>query len=413
MINKSVVNIIGSGYAGIEAALFLAGHGVKVHVFSKGEKHKSPPRIGDRTNTLSGEIYEKLLTKELCLLGSPLARKKQQLDQEQTACVDPLLKSFALNMLYNNENIEVFNASMAEISPHEITIIATGQHTDDRMFDYLISKYGTMKCVKSLPQFPVVEGIEDVFVFERGENEFLISLMQQEYDSFVDEIVSQVMEEKRNNPEFKIHQNTIEELALHYKENLRSYSMMPQRIYEGIKPYATLIMKRKNDGFELQNISSSLPEYRQEAIFKKINALRNCKIVKEAGVIEGRFVNPVHIANEFGQSWLEKNVFFAGGIMGIGGHVNSIASGLWTALNVYKLLKGQQMVKMPTACAFGKFVSKVSNGGPSKIRPLLTNDDFINVEHIVDSTTYIDESFELSVRALEIFKEEYKNGKYV
>ena len=28
-----LVNVIGSGYAGIECALFLAGHGIKVHLF--------------------------------------------------------------------------------------------------------------------------------------------------------------------------------------------------------------------------------------------------------------------------------------------------------------------------------------------------------------------------------------------
>ena len=30
--NRSFINVIGCGYAGIECALFLAGHGHKVHI---------------------------------------------------------------------------------------------------------------------------------------------------------------------------------------------------------------------------------------------------------------------------------------------------------------------------------------------------------------------------------------------
>lgn len=413
MIGKPVVNIIGSGYAGIEAALFLAGHGVKVHVFSNETMYKESGKAGAENKTLSGEVYEELLTKELCLLGSPLARKKKELKKQNVSCMDPLLLSYGINMISDNENIEIFNANVREISPYEATIIATGQRTDDGLFDYLTNKYGTMKCVKALPIFPVVQGIEDAFVYERGED-FLVSLTEEEYSMIVSEISRQALEEKKENENFRIHQNTIEDLALHFRENLRSYALMPQRVYDaGIKPYATLTLRRCEEGFVMQNISSCLPPHRQEAIFKLLNALRNCKFVRYANINQGKFINPIHMANEFCQSVQEPNVFFAGGVLGLGGHTNSIASGLWTAMNVYKYLGRKQMVKMSPECAFGKLIQKLTKDTSVKIRPLITNDDLLTNNYIVNIEEYVNECYEKSVKALEKFKEEYKNGKYV
>ena len=380
--------------------------------FANEKIYKESGKLCGARETLGGKLYEELLTKELCLLGSPLARKKQQLVKENVSCIDPLLLSYGLNMIHDNENIEVFDATVSEISPFEITIIATGQHTEGKMFDYLVNKYGTMKCVRALPVFPIVEGIEDAFVYQR-DDEYLVSLTETEYSMLVREIIRHAMEERKSNDEFRVYQNTIEELALHYRENLRSYAMMPQRVYDGLKPYATITLKRTDDGFIMQNISSNLPQHRQEAIFKLLNAFRNCKFKRYAGIIKGRFVNPIHMTSEFCQSNQEQNVFFAGGIMGIGGHINSIASGLWTAMNVYKLIERKQMVHMSTDCAFGKLIQKLTKDKSSKVRPLITNDDIIKTDEVADYDKFIEESYQKSVKALEKFKEDYQNGKYV
>ena len=53
MINTNVVNVIGCGFAGIETALFLAGHGVKVHVFDCGRTYDDQIEA----NTDAGDLY--------------------------------------------------------------------------------------------------------------------------------------------------------------------------------------------------------------------------------------------------------------------------------------------------------------------------------------------------------------------
>jgi len=410
MHNKKVVNIIGGGLAGIEAALFLAGHDVKVHLFTNGKTYKD-----DSNAKLSpeGDFYNRLITQELCMLGSPLARRKEYLERNNANCQEQLLLSYGLDMINDNENIEVFEANVKNINPMEITIVATGPKTTDEFFDFLIDKYGTMKCVNALPIFPIIDDVDEIFLHDKGDGTYLLSISEDEYNVFVNETIKQTVEERKQTSEFKLYQNTMEDLALHYRENLRTYAMKPQRMTEGVKPYATIVLKKIEEGFILQDISSALPLTRQYKILSTLRAFNNIKFIKSAGVYKGKFINPIHMTTSFCQSRQDRNIFFAGGIMGISGAINCIASGMWTAMNVLKEITNKEMVKMPLDCAFGKFVQKLTEGQTSRTRPLIKNNDILTI----DKSDYIDDfvvnSFEKSMKALQQFKEEYKNGKYV
>ena len=411
MLSKNVVNVIGCGLAGIETALFLAGHGVKVHIFGHEKVYKED-ELEPRNNE-NGVIYEKLLMKELCMLGSPLARKKKELEQSGANCIEQLLVSYGLQLVKNHKNISFFNALLSEVNPFELTVIATGPKTEQKMFDHLVSRYGTMKCVTGLPVFPVVRNLFEALLCQRSKDEYLLSLTETEYNAFVEAIIKEALEEKRENEDFKIAQYTMEEFALHYKENLRSYAMMPQRVFDGLKPYATMVLKLTDEGFEIANLSSALPKERQERIFKTLTAFKDMVFVRPAGIRKGHYVNPIHIASQYFQSIQDKNIFFAGGIMGIGGGANIIASGLWCGMNVFKLFEQKRMVSMPRETAFGKLIQKITMESSTKTRPMITNNDIMTFDSTLSEEEQFDKCLEESFKGLERFKEEYKNGKYV
>ena len=413
MLNRSVVNVIGCGYGGIEAALFLAGHGIKVHVFSHEKFYKENAQI-EENKTASQQLYESLLEKELALLGSPLIRKKQQLSADGvTSCLDELLLSYGLNMIKNNENIEFFDASISTLSPNEISIIASGPRTDKELFDYLTAKFGSLKCLQALPIFPVIKGIDISKLYQKSEDEFLLPLDEKQYLFLVNRIKLYVMHEKTEDKNFQILPNTIEDLALHHRENLRTYSMMPQMMEGRERPYATICIKRKREGFILPNISSSLPQFSQGEILRTLCGLENFEFVRPAGVNKGSYINPVHVVNEFCQSRQEPVIFFAGGIMGMGGHLNCIASGLYTAMNVYKYIQDKQMIGMSEDAALGKFIKKLTKENITKPRPLIISEEILEDVEEEDLEKISAKCLEKSLAALEKFKEEYKNGKYV
>jgi len=410
MLNRNVVNIIGAGVAGIEAALFLAGHDIKVHIFDNGKMYRED-KIKKRL-TISEEMYTKLLTKELSLLGSPLAKKIDEFEKSGAKCLDQLLVSYGLKMINDNENIEVFEASVKTVNPMELTLIASGPYTEDALYNHLIEKYGTLKCVQALPIYPIIEDIDEAYLYHKEDNTYLLAISEEEYGVFVKEVVKQAVDERKSSENFKIQQNTIEDLALHNKDNLRSYAMKPQ-IMDGLKPYATLVLKRVEYGFEVQHLSSDLPQIRQYKIFSTLKALQHFKFVKVAGVCKGKFINPVYTTTPFCQSRQEENVFFAGGILGLDGSINGIASGMWTAMNILKRIENKKMIKVPIGCAFGKFIQNLTGESSTKTRPIIGYDEIIKIDADENLEEFVKVSFDKSLYALEQFKEEYKNGKYV
>ena len=148
-------------------------------------------------------------------------------------------------------------------------------------------------------------------------------------------------------------------------------------------------------------------------IFRCIKAFANCRIVKPAGITKGKFINPIHTTTQFCQSVQDGNIFFAGGILGIDGTLNGIASGIWTAMNVLKKVENKRMVSVPQGCVFGKFIHKLTSDTSTRTRPLINYDDIIEIDERQDVDKFVDACFEKSLTALEQFKEEYKNGKYV
>lgn len=402
MLNRNFVNVIGCGYAGIEAALFLAGHGIKVHVFGNEKLYRE-----GKVSSFSKGVYQDLLRKELSLFGSPLSRKEEQLEREgHQKCLEQLILTYGINLLKDNRNIEFFDANVCELNPGEINIIATGPRTEEKFFKSLSQRYGSMKCLNHVPKFPIITNIDSYMLYENRDGTLAMPITRECYEMFEKMIVQIAQERKKKDKKFEIVPNTIEALALHGNETLRAYAMIPQRMGVGIKPYACLYLIKKGEGYQIQNFASCLSEEEQLAILRSINVFRDCQVEECGEMISGTFINTLQMVNEYSQSKQDDNIFFAGGILGVAGHLNCIASGLWTALNVYKYIQGKRMVAMPEDCAIGRFIKKLTKENALKTRPLIRNSDIIEKMDDVDWE-------KKSLLALEKFKEEYKNAKYV
>ena len=402
MLNRNFVNVIGCGYAGIEAALFLAGHGIKVHVFGNEKLYRN-----GKVSSFSKGVYQDCLRKELSLFGSPLARKEEQLEKEgHEKCLEQLILTYGINLLKNNRNIEFFDASVCEINPSEINIIATGPRTEEKFFKSLTNRYGSMRCLNHIPKFPIIANINSYMLYENRDGSLVMPITREGYET-LEKMIAQIAQEKKLvDKNFEIVPNTIEALALHGKETLRAYAMIPQRMGVGIKPYACLYLIKKGDGYQVQNFASCLSDEEQLKIFQSIDVFRDCQIIESSEMVAGTFISTLQMVNEYSQSKQDDNIFFAGGILGVTGHLNCIASGLWTALNVYKYIQGKRMVGMPEECAIGKLIKKLTKENALKTRPLIRNGDIM--EKMDDACWE-----RKSLLALEKFKEDYKNAKYV
>lgn len=391
--NYKFVNIIGCSFAGIETALFLAGHGLKVHVF----------------NTLNGanenieennvSVLDRLLLKELSLLGSPLAKEKITKNVSNKDLYD-----FGLNMLKDNENIEFFDASISELNPREINVIAMPNCLNQNICGFLKEKYGSMKVLDNFPYFPIVDNVGELLLVKNNakENEYLYHLNEKEYLNFINQVVDEINKLK-NDKEFQ--KNTIESLVDEGRECLKKYMMQPI-ISDGVKskPYASMRLKRCKKGFEIQNFVTNLPKSSQNRIIRSLIPFKNAIIIDEAFTKKGIYLNSKYVINKFGQSQHEENIFFAGEILGLDGYIESMASGLAVGMNVLKFVCGKRMINLPCKTAIGKIMTANCCDEGISVLKSFKNKIYENK---------LEEYYNVSKKELDKYKEDYINGKYV
>jgi methylenetetrahydrofolate--tRNA-(uracil-5-)-methyltransferase len=150
-----MINIIGAGFAGVEAANAAVSRGVKVRLFEMKPQKFSPAHSSGnfaelvcsnsfkaaRINSAAG-----LLKAEMKKLGSltvPIA-EANAVPAGGALAVDRDLFSLAVtNAICENPNIEIIREEIKEI-PDGITIIATGPLTSDALSAAISAKVGGM-----------------------------------------------------------------------------------------------------------------------------------------------------------------------------------------------------------------------------------------------------------------------------
>ena len=183
---------------------------------------------------------------------------------------------------------------------------------------------------------------------------------------------------------------------------------------EGLKekPYAVITLKKVNTGYSIEGFSSKLNSQSQLNILKSLKAFENITLLKESGVENAVYINSKYVINEFNQSLQDHNLFFAGSILGLSSYYDCIASGLYTAMNVYKYYNGKKMIALPSSSIIGSLAKKVINSNLLKRNNNCENYDILKQDDYY-SPTVIEKLFNRSVESLVRFKEEYSNGKYV
>lgn len=410
-IKTGFVNVIGCGFAGIECALFLAEHGVNVHVFDC-------KKSGYRCNCPSCEVFgvdeenqafaRDLLRSELRILGSGLIEKEDELLQKDrmASCVADKLLSYGLEKVKNHPKIEYFQLCVTELNLKEINVIASGPHTDSKLFEYLKNLHGSMRLFDTYNLCPVVDNIKEED-FSIRNDELFMPLDYQSYISLCNRILNEIV------PGQKLGQ--LEELAKKEKDGLKNTVMRPVFI-DGLeeKPYACIKLKKLRKGYEIEGFSSALPPESQYKIITSIKGLENAIILRSGKVIENHYINAPFVINHFSQSTKFENLFYAGNISGVFGHIESMASGLYVGYNLLNYIAGKGLKALPKASGMGSLIDKVICSGAIKNEPKVSSYDDImtdrNFKTIKGKSKHL---FEESEKNIKKFKEEVFGGKFI
>lgn len=309
---KSVVNIIGGGFAGAEAALTLADFGVEVHLFDEHCPLESLTYHDKLSQTFLNELFAMGCQSELSNNLKSLRQK-------------------TLQKLQINDKIKIFHEKVSEFSLFEPTIIASGSSTSEQLFSQISQLVGGYNCKKYSFSPLVLEGEIDAL---QDENNIYLSLSNQQLDDVYNFLKN-----------FYSTEESIESWAASGKQLLKAKAFKPVFV-DGKIIQNCLKFSKNGDKKVLKNIPSFLSVSAQEKLISLIPALKNCKI---SSPIESKLctrILPICVNNFFRLNRNE-NIYFAGAILGFEGPLEAIMSARVAAINLASQIFGLKNVTLP------------------------------------------------------------------
>ncbi|MBE7074540.1 MAG: methylenetetrahydrofolate--tRNA-(uracil(54)-C(5))-methyltransferase (FADH(2)-oxidizing) TrmFO [Clostridiales bacterium] len=431
MKNKEVI-IIGAGLAGCEAALYLAKYGVKVKLYEMKSIKKTPAQKSESlaelvcSNSLKGEDYlsaSGLLKLEMEKLGShliPLAKENRVPSGGALSVNREEFGKAVTNLIKNNENIELINEVVKKIDISKPCIVACGPLIDEDLFENLKQLIGETSCYFYDAIAPIVatDSIDMSRAYwgnryNKGETaDYLNCLMnKEEYLKFYNELINAKTVELHEFEKIKVFEGCmpVEVMAKRGVDALRYGPMKPvglrdERYQE--RPYAAIQLRKENllgNSLNMVGFQTNLTFPEQKRVFGLIPALKNAEFIRYGTMHRNSYINAPKILNEFSQIKLLPNIFIAGQLSGVEGYVESMASGLYVAINMLRFLNGKKLLSLPSTTVLGAIQNYIAFAPEKDFQPMNANYGIVQAENIRDKQQKKQKIFGESINQIDIF----------
>ena len=407
---SDVINVIGGGLAGCEAAWQIAKRGIRVRLFEMKPITFSPahqnPDLCELvcSNSLKGNGLD-----NACGL---LKEEMRRMDSLVIACADrtsvPAGGALAVDRdkfaaavtekLRSNENVEIVNRTVEEL-PEGITIIATGPLTHGGLNDVIADLTGGEGLHFYDAAAPVIatESIDmDKTYFaaryDKGTPDYINCPMnREEYDAFWDALVSAERAPIHDNVDKpKVFEGCmpVEIMAARGRDTLRFGPLKPKGLRDprtGITPWAVLQLRRDNTQgtlYKMVGFQTNLKFGEQKRVFSMIPGLENADFVRYGVMHRNTYIDsPRLLASDYSLR-AKPEVFFAGQITGVEGYVESAASGLMAGINAAARLNGGQPFVLPPSTCTGALTAYITDPEVKDFQPMNANFGIIEWERI-------------------------------
>lgn len=395
------INVIGAGLAGCEAAWQIAEHGGFVRLYEMKPEKKTPAHHMDtfaelvcsnslRSNQLENAVG--LLKEELRRMGSLIMRCADAnavpaggalaVDREGFSnCVTDKIKS--------HKNIEVVHEEVNHINENEMTIIATGPLTSEKLAEKIAEITGGESLYFFDAASPIVKtesiNFKKVFSasrYNRGTSDYLnCPMSKEEYITFHRELVNAEAAEVKDFEKNRVFEGCmpVEVMAQKGDDTLRFGPLKPVGLIDpatGKEPYAVVQLRKDNkDGtlYNLVGFQTHLKWGEQKRVFSLIPGLENAEFVRFGVMHRNTFINSPKLLTATYRFKGRKNLYFAGQITGVEGYVESTASGLVAGLNAIRELKGLEELVFPDSTAIGALAGYISSYSGRNFQPMNVN----------------------------------------
>lgn len=432
---EKIVNVIGAGLAGCEAAYQIARRGIKVKLYEMKPKKFSPAHSDENlaeivcSNSFKSNLMTNacgLLKEELRMLGSLLIRiaDEVKVPAGQALAVDrELFSKRVTEEIEKMENIEIIRKEVTNINEDEYTIIATGPLTSDILYKEIqkLIKEDSLHFYDAAAPIIEKESINMNIAFYgdrygKGDSSYInLPMTEEEYKDFYNELINSEVVELHDFEKREIFEGCmpIEVMAKRGEDTLRYGPLKPVGFTDprtGKRPYAIVQLRQDNAIGTLYNMvgfQTNLKYGEQKRVFSKIPGLENAEFVKYGVMHRNTFINSTKLLDETYCMKNKENLCFAGQITGVEGYVESIASGLVSAINLANKINGKDKVifeKENMIGALSKYISTEND----KFQPMNANFGILPPleKRIKDKMERYEK---MSERSINILREKIKN----
>ena len=410
--SQSLVQVIGGGLAGTEAAWQIAQAGVPV-IFSEMRPIRLSPAHHSSelaelvcSNSFGAKNSDRaagLLQTELRQLNSIIIQTADQyaVPAGGALAVDRGVFSQALTERLENHPLIDFRREEVTVIPQDgIVVLATGPLTSPALTEDLQRLTGMDYLSFFDAASPIVVGEsinQDIAFFasryDKGEAAYLNCPMnREEYLQFWQALCqgeqAELKDFERETAKFFEGCLPIEELAQRGEETMRYGPLKPIGLFDSRlgdfrdpenkdkRPYAVVQLRQEDRAGQLWNMvgfQTNLKWGEQKRIFTMIPGLEKAEFVRMGVMHRNTFINSSQLLNATLQFKIRPHLFAAGQLIGTEGYGAATAGGWLAGTNAARLSLGLPLLTLPETTMMGSLFNFISSADTKHFQPMPPN----------------------------------------
>jgi len=406
MTSNTPVHIIGGGLAGSEAAWQLAerGHPVALHEMRPVRStaaHKTD-RLAELvcSNTFKSTETTNahgLLKAEMRAMGSMVlaCADAARVPGGSALTVDRDVFSAGVHeRIHAHPLISVIRDEVSEIpSPG---IIATGPLTSDALAESIGGRLGIASLAFYDAIAPIIasESIDTSIAFRasRWDKETMegadaagaylnCAFTRDEYEAFIDALIAGDQFTAKEFDAVPYFEGCMpaEEMARRGRDTLRFGPMKPIGLTDprtGRRPWAVVQLRQEDRGARMWNLVGfqtrlRIPE--QQRVFRLIPGLEQAEFLRYGSIHRNTYLNAPGALTPHLSLRDDPMVLFAGQLTGVEGYTESTATGLLAAINLSRMLVGDEPIIPPANTMLGALYRYMREAEPKHFQPMNAN----------------------------------------
>ncbi|MDR1697706.1 MAG: methylenetetrahydrofolate--tRNA-(uracil(54)-C(5))-methyltransferase (FADH(2)-oxidizing) TrmFO [Erysipelotrichaceae bacterium] len=381
------IRVVGAGLAGCEAAFYLANQGYHVKLYEMRPKVKSPAHHSDLfaelvcSNSLKSKELTNacgLLKEEIRLLGSLLMKVADETMVPSGNALSVSRDDFAsriTKIIKTHPRIEIIHEAVTSFSKDEYTIIATGPLTLPPLLNAIAAVIGQKKLAFFDASAPIITkdsiDLSKCYYksrYDRGTADYLnCPFTEAEYLAFYHALVGAEIAPLHDFDQTYFEGCLpLEVMAKRGIDTLRYGPLKPKGLRKEVadKPYAVLQLRQDNlvnTMYSLVGFQTNLTYEAQRRVFRMIPGLEQAEFVRYGLMHRNSYFHLGAAVKENLALKKSPKLYLAGQLSGVEGYVESMASGLITAIYLDARIRRLKNYALPPETMLAKLLAYVTN----------------------------------------------------